>query len=277
MIRLTKQKKAQIIALSAAACVGAGYLYAVAPGKSRLDQRAPFRGRYFAHRGLYDDNARPENSLAAFRAAAECGYGAELDVRLTADDVVVISHDSDLSRMTGRDVVLEEKSFDELQLLRLNGTEERIPRLTDALDILCKAKAPVIVELKSCPRWKELCRRTLRILDARDGDFCIESFDPRIVAWFRRHAPEMLRGILTAQREHLGASPVQSFLSSRVLYNWYCRPQFIAHRVGRLSAPVRMAQFLGAMRVAWTARDRGEEAHNDAVIFERFLPPVHYR
>ena len=98
---MTKQKKAQIIALSAAACVGAGYLYAIAPGKSRLDQRAPFRGRYFAHRGLYDDNARPENSLAAFRAAAEAGYGVELDVRLTRDGVPVISHDGDLRRTAG--------------------------------------------------------------------------------------------------------------------------------------------------------------------------------
>lgn len=277
MICLNNLKRTQWIALGAAVCAGAGCIYAIAPGKSTLEQRAPFRGRYFAHRGLYDDAARPENSLAAFRAAAECGYGAELDVRLTADDVAVISHDSHLLRMTGKDEVVEELSFDQLQLLRLNGTEERIPRLTDALDILCAAGVPVIVELKGCPRWKELCRKTLRILDARDGHFCIESFDPRIVAWFRRHAPEMLRGILTAQREHLDASPLQRFLSSRVLYNWYCRPQFIAHRIGRLSAPVRLAQFLGAMRVAWTARDRGEEAHNDAVIFERFLPPVHYR
>ena len=274
---MEKRTKAEIIALGAAACLGAGYLFAVAPGKSRREQRAPFRGRYFAHRGLYDDELRPENSLAAFRAAAECGYGAELDVRLTADGVAVISHDSSLLRMTGKDVTVEEQSFDRLQLLRLNGTEERIPRLDDALAVLCAAGAPVIVELKGCPRWKELCRTTLRILDARDGQFCVESFDPRIVAWFRRHAPEMLRGILTAQPEELGASPAERFLSSRVLYNWYCRPQFIAHRVGRASFSVRVARFLGAMRVAWTARDRAEEAHNDAVIFERFLPPVHYR
>ena len=274
---MDKRTKAEIIALGAAVCLGAGYIYALAPGKSTREQRAPFRGRYFAHRGLYDDEKRPENSLAAFRAAAECGYGAELDVRLTADGVAVISHDSSLLRMTGRDVNVEELTFPELQQLRLGGTEERVPRLDDALAVLCRAGSPVIVELKGCPRWKELCRATLDILDARDGQFCVESFDPRIVRWFRRHAPELLRGILTAQPEEWGASPAERFLSSRVLYNWYCRPQFIAHRVGRASFSVRVARFLGAMRVAWTAHDRGEETRNDAVIFERFLPPVHYR
>ena len=53
----------------------------VAPGRSSRAQRAPFLGRTFAHRGLYRaDQSVPENSLAAFSAAVEAGYGIELDV-----------------------------------------------------------------------------------------------------------------------------------------------------------------------------------------------------
>ena len=122
---MDKRTKAEIIALGAAACLGAGYIYALAPGKSTREQRAPFRGRYFAHRGLYDGEKRPENSLAAFRAAAECGYGAELDVRLTADDVAVISHDSHLLRMTGKDEVVEELNRNYAAFLRSAGREAR--------------------------------------------------------------------------------------------------------------------------------------------------------
>ena len=131
------------IAAGCAAGAGAAFAFLIAPGRSRSEQRAPFRGRYFAHRGLFNDDDRPENSLAAFRAAAECGYGAELDVRLTADGIPVISHDSDLSRMTGEEALVEELDFPQLQQLRLNGTAERIPRLTEALDVLCRAKVPV--------------------------------------------------------------------------------------------------------------------------------------
>lgn len=54
----------------------------------------------FAHRGLHGPGV-PENSLAAFRRAAEAGYGAELDVHLTADGYLAVIHDSDLARMCG--------------------------------------------------------------------------------------------------------------------------------------------------------------------------------
>ena len=89
-------------------------------------------------------------------------------------------------------------------------------------------------------------------------------------------ARELLRGILTAQPEALGASAIQGFLSSRVLYNWYCRPQFIAHRVGKKALTVRASEAMGAMRVCWTAHDRSREAENDAVIFENYRPPVRF-
>ena len=101
-------KKAGTIAAAAIGAAAAGYLFLIAPGRSRAGQRFPFRGQNIAHRGLYDAaQGIPENSLAAFRAAAEGGYGAELDTRLTKDGVVVVSHDSNIRRITGPDVTVE--------------------------------------------------------------------------------------------------------------------------------------------------------------------------
>ena len=274
---MKKTEIAGLLGLGAAAAGCAAYLWALAPGRCESARFAPFRGRYLAHRGLYDNETRPENSLGAFRAAAAAGYGAELDVRLTRDGICVVSHDSDLQRMTGRNVRVESLSYDELQTFHLLGTEESIPRLSAALDILCSANVPVIIELKACRQWKKLCQLTLECMDQHDGDLCVESFDPRIVRWFRRRAPEVLRGLLTAQPEELDQNPVKAFLSSRGLYNWMCRPQFIAHHVGRHSRSIRLAMAMGAKRVTWTARDRSVEFESDAVIFERFLPPVHFR
>ena len=63
------------------------------PGWEKLD------GVRYAHRGLHDkDQGRPENSLAAFRLAAEKGFGAELDVHLMADGKLAVVHDSSLQR-----------------------------------------------------------------------------------------------------------------------------------------------------------------------------------
>ena len=41
----------------------------------------------------------PENSLSAFKAAVDKGYGIELDVHLTADNELVVHHDDSLYRM----------------------------------------------------------------------------------------------------------------------------------------------------------------------------------
>ncbi len=103
-LRLSGETKKKLFAAGAALGVAGAYAWLIAPGASRPGRRAPFMDQYFAHRGLYDpQKGIPENSLAAFRAAAEKGYGVELDVRLTRDGYVVVSHDDNLKRMTGAD------------------------------------------------------------------------------------------------------------------------------------------------------------------------------
>ena len=276
---MNKGKKALLYGLGGLLCAGAGLAWLIAPGRPKAEQRAMVQSRYFAHRGLYDsEQGIPENSLAAFRRAAEYGYGVELDVRMTRDGALVISHDANLRRMTGEDLVVEEHDYDELAALRLEGTEEGVPLLADALDILCAANVPVIVEIKTTPRARRnaLCSAVLAELDSRDGLFCMESFDPRIVRWFRRHAPDVLRGQLTAQSRELGGPRAYAWAASRVLFNFLGRPQFIAHREGAKAMTVRVAETMGAMRVCWTVKDFGQEGKNDAVIFEHFLPPVYF-
>ena len=54
-----------------------------------------------AHRGLHDASCgRPENSLAAFRAAIAAGYGIELDVQMSLDGAAMVFHDYHLGRLT---------------------------------------------------------------------------------------------------------------------------------------------------------------------------------
>ncbi len=88
----------------------------------------------YAHRGLHDlTKGRPENSMAAFRAAIDAGLGAELDVHLLADGSLAVVHDSDLSRVTGQRVLVEELTAADLPRFPLQGTEERIPLFGEVL------------------------------------------------------------------------------------------------------------------------------------------------
>ncbi len=197
MCSLTSCEKRCTVAAAAAGLLAAGFVFALAPGHSRKQQRAPFRGRYFAHRGLHDEQ-RPENSLSAFRAAAAAGYGAELDARLSRDGVPVVMHDADVARMTGVSAMVADMDLAALRQLRLRGTEDTVPTLREALAVLTGAGVPVILEVKDVTsRRGELCRKVLEEIDRAGGDICVESFDPRIVAWFRFHAPDLLRGQLT--------------------------------------------------------------------------------
>ena len=138
-----------LLGLGAAALALATPVWLLAPGTATKRQRAPFYGANFAHRGLHSrDKSVPENSLEAFRLAAEAGYGVELDVQLSKDGQVVVFHDNDLERVCGVEDRVDEWTYEELQTLRLVGTEQRIPLLSEVLQVI-RGRGPLIVELKS--------------------------------------------------------------------------------------------------------------------------------
>ena len=250
----------------------------LAPGRGGK-KAAPFRGGNFAHRGLHTPDKRiPENSLPAFARAAEAGYGMELDVQLSRDGQVVVFHDDDLKRVCGREERVDELTWPELHALSLCGTEERIPLFSQVLD-LAAGRTPLIVELKTGKRNRELCRKTLALLRAYPGKACVESFDPRIVAWFRFRAPELLRGQLAqlpARYREDGQPAFLGFILGNTLLNFMARPEFIAYQIGPRPLPVRLAEALGALRVGWTSHGREHEAGRDAVIFEFYRPEPHF-
>ena len=259
------------------ALAGAGAaLFLTAPRRPSYTASAPFRGRYFAHRGLHsEDLGIPENSLPAFAAAGRAGYGAELDVRLTLDGLPAVFHDDSLDRMCSVSGRVEDMTYAELSGLRLCGTGYGIPLLSETLDAL--GDAPVIIEIKSCRRYRTLCSAVLEIMCSYPGSACVESFDPRAVAWFRRNAPEVLRGQLSAPAGKLKtAGPAGGFMLSHLLTNFYTRPDFIAWPGCRKPAAVRLCEKLGAMRVSWTSRSPGDTPPCDAVIFEHYRPPVRF-
>ena len=255
-------------------------LAVLAPGGATKRQRAPFCGVNFAHRGLHTRDKRvPENSLEAFRLAARAGYGIELDVRLSKDGQVVVFHDDTLLRICGVDKRVDELDYDELKALRLCGQDAGIPLFSEALAAI-RGRGPLIVELKNGPRNRELCEKTYALLEQYRGDVCIESFNPFIVAWFRFHARDLVRGQLSMplrQYRKEGIKPLQSFLLSHCLLNFVCRPQFIAYRIGYRPPTVRLATALGAMKFGWTSHEPRNEKGRDGVIFEFYKPEPKYK
>ena len=253
-------------------------LFMLAPGRVTKRQRAPFQNVNFAHRGLHSrDKSVPENSLEAFELASRAGYGIELDVQLSKDGQVVVFHDDDLKRVCGVDCRVDEKTYAELTELRLCGTEYTVPLFTEVLATV-RGRSPLMVELKRGRRNIELCEKTYAMLRRYTGDYCIESFNPFIVRWFRLNAPEVVRGQLAnPPKDYNGeVSPVSAFLLGNVLLNFLARPQFIAYKIAPKPFSVKVCEALGAMKVCWTSHEWANERGNDTVIFEFYKPGLKF-
>lgn len=102
---------------------------------------------HYAHRGLWRKSGPVENSRAAYRAAAESGYGIEFDLRPSIDGVALLFHDPLLDRMTLETGPVAELTADQLQRTILKGSDETIPVLSDLLDFW-PDNLPLLAELK---------------------------------------------------------------------------------------------------------------------------------
>lgn len=245
-------------------------------GQPGWDAIAAFR---YAHRGLHDKN-RPENSLAAFRAAVEAGFGAELDVHLMADGRLAVVHDSDLIRVCGKRAVIEDLTAADLRNYPLaNG--EPIPLLEEVLDLFV-GKTPLIVELKAYHgNAAALTDAVMARLAVWKGTYCVESFHPAVLLRLKKRYPAVLRGQLSEDFVHRKEglhTLLGRFVLTQLLTTAFTRPDFIAYNYeDRACASLRkMRQLYGVREVGWTIRDPKtlEALEQDGVIpiFEGFLP-----
>lgn len=215
----------------------------------------------FAHRGLHRAPAIVENTLTAFTAALELDCGIECDVRLTADDRIVVFHDTDTARIAGAARAIGESTLAELADLMVGG--HPIPVLEQMLALVA-GRVPLLVEVKvEAGRVRRIVPALLRALEGYRGPVGIMSFDPRIAHLLKTYAPDIRRGLVVRDR--------------LVTFNRWCAmaiadPQFVAVEVAALHR-----QWVAATRrrvpvYGWTSRTRADAAQvarfADAAIWE---------
>ena len=256
------------------------YLFASAPGIHKKTKWQHLTGWDYAHRGLYDnEHGIPENSMAAFRRAVDKGYGIELDAHLTADNQLVVFHDDTLTRMCGMNKKISSFLYSDLMQLRLLGTEEGIPLFKDVLELI-DGKVPLIIELKvDGSNQNLLCPLVWQLLSRYKGDYCIESFHPFVLQWFKRHEPQVVRGQLSCNffKENPHCDIVL-FLMSNLMTNFFTHPDFIAYKYLDLDNPavIYNRKLFHIMTVVWTipGKPTYDRFKNkvDVMIFEGFEP-----
>lgn len=249
------------------------FIMLMKPGRKR--DVSKFKGKMYAHRGLHDEQI-PENSMAAFRAAKQHGYGVELDVQMTRDNQLVVFHDSDLRRMCGVKGKLKQFTYEELKNFPLKGSKERIPLFSDVLKLL--DTTDIICELKNNNGNFNyyFCERVCEEIKDYKGNICIESFSPFLLNWFYKKRPEIIRGQLSNNMvKRFRIYFPADLLMTNLLINRISRPDFIAYKFKDVKTPgYRLCRRLYApFCIVWTVKGEAEikdaKKKFDTIIFEK--------
>lgn len=240
--------------------------------------------RPVAHRGLHSASSAagssagtvPENTVAAFEAAIGAGFAIELDVQLSADDQAVVYHDRDLFRLCGSPDPVRSRTVDQLRDYRISGTDQYPPSLVETLDYI-DGRVPVLVEIKAGLQRNLRAAAAFAALRDYQGEVAVQSFDPFIVAWFRRNSPSTLRGQLSGSLDDAhNLNPLSRTMMRNLGFNPVSRPHFVGYEYEFLS-PLRARLITQRWPLlVWTITSQadldrvGELGGNG--IFEGFIP-----
>lgn len=245
--------------------------------------------RPIAHRGLHGapGGGAIENTIAAFKAARDKGYGIECDLRPGRRGLPLVFHDAELDRLVaGTGPVASLGKSDLKSLAFRKAPAERIPTFADLLKLISGA-VPLLIEVKSewLPPDRAFLAEIARLASAYEGPIALMSFDPDVMTVLRELAPKVPRGIVSGN--YLGKDDdwwadvltrERAQRLTHLLESAAAAPSFYAYHVKALPTPV--TQYVRAVQrlpvFTWTVRTTADLAtatrHADAPIFEGLLP-----
>ncbi|MEM9247335.1 MAG: glycerophosphodiester phosphodiesterase family protein [Pseudomonadota bacterium] len=241
-----------------------------------------FLTRALAHRALHGPGI-PENSRAAVERAIEAGYGIEIDLQLSSDNIPMVFHDDGLARLTEESGPVAARPASELSRISLRGGDEGIPTFAEILSLVA-GQVPLLVEIKDQTGDMSASDGVLEAAAAEgvsgyEGPLAFMSFNPSCVRALARAAPDRPRGLVTCAyraEDWPDLSDTQRETLSRVETS-AVGASFISHEWTDLGSPrVAAARSAGCAVLCWTIRSAAAEAEArriaQNVTFEGYLP-----
>jgi glycerophosphoryl diester phosphodiesterase len=239
-----------------------------------------------AHRGLHDaQRGIVENTLGAVESAAAAKLAIECDVQPSADGEAMVFHDATLDRLTLSGGPLFQKTAREIQDARFRTAAERIPTLVEFLQRVA-SRTPVICEIKSAfDGDMRIAERIAQIARRYSGPLALKSFDPAIIAHFRRAAiPPGPPGSpcplgIVAEADYDGEywsalSTNQKMSLANFLHYPETQPDFLSYCVDDLpnATPFLLRTLNATPVMAWTVRTPAQRRlaaqWADQIVFE---------
>ncbi len=233
-----------------------------------------------AHRGLHSiDLSVPENSIASYTKALEKGYSIELDINVLKDGTVLAFHDHHFKRMCNDDRELRDVTYEECKNLKLLKTEEKIPKFDQVLKII-NGKVPLLIELKPHGDVIFLCESFMKTIQDYQGAWAIFSFHPKVVSWFKKYHPEIIRGQISEYfKDDKKMNFIAKYLMKSLFFNRFTKPDFVSY--GIYDMPNKYLDKLmkkGLTVISYAARSQKEydfvKSHYHNTVFEFFEPKI---
>ena len=226
--------------------------------------------RPIAHRGLHDASTGIyENTLSAVKAAVARDYNIEVDLQISADRIPYVFHDYELERLTGVRRNFRECGGQFLETLKISGTEERIPHLSELLETV-NGKVGLVLELKGMPGSDDgFVAAVAKALESYNGKVAVMSFDAELVYEARQQFSSVPVG-LTAE----GGKIEQDRL---VRISRKANVDFMSYWIETVEDPLAQAfRMTGRPLITWTVRSAEQKVYSDKFAdqptFEGFLP-----
>lgn len=185
-----------------------------------------------SHRGIHDNKKIFENTLEAISLAVNKGYIIEIDVHLTKDNKLVVFHDYNTKRITKKDMIIEDSIYNDLN----DQTIIHIPLLEEVLNLVDK-KVPLLIEIKQERKVGNLEQNLMNILKDYQGEYAIQSFNPKVLYWFKKNYSKILRGQLSYQYKSKKIPKLSKYLLKNMFFNFITKPNFISYKYDELSLP----------------------------------------
>ena len=233
--------------------------------------------KLIAHRGLYNNKEGiVENTIKAFNKAIEKGYAIELDVQILKDGNLIVFHDDNLLRLTGKNKRVYDLTLEDIKSVNLLNTNEKIPTLKEVLDTVL-GKVPLVIEIKSGIFSHGIEKKLYDVLKEYNGKFCIESFNPFSVLWFKNNASLVPRGLLTTKNYSSFKKFLISITNNLSFTNKLLKLDFLACNYKNINSKlIKRTKNSKIYLFAYTINNEKEykklKDTCDGIIFENFIP-----
>lgn len=207
----------------------------------------------YAHRGY--SSKYLENTLEAFKACLDLDIsGIELDVQFSKDKEIVVFHDENIKRLTGKNAFLKDLTFEELKNLKFQDGQTFIS-LDDYLDLLEESKLMTNVELKTGKfNYEGIEREVYSKFKQRNMEdrLLISSFNHQSLVNFQEIAPEIPLAALFSRIEKID----EDFLDSHNIKIYHPNYKYLS------LIDIKRLKKKGIKINLWTVNDKFEYVKN---------------